>query len=85
MTIDEARDHIGEHVIYSAVPGQAEEGAVVRVGRKYVYVQYLSSPDPVATCPENLVLMRCGSVAEHFRLNMAEPGFPVRMHGDGLR
>lgn len=72
MTLDEARDNTGAHVIYSAVPGQAEEGSIACTGRKYVYVRYLRSPSPLATHPENLTLMRGGSVAEHIRLSTAE-------------
>lgn len=68
MTLDEARDHTREHVIYSAVPGDAEEGVIDSVGRRYVYVRYMRSPRPVATYPENLTLMRGGSMQEHFRL-----------------
>jgi hypothetical protein len=82
MTLDEARDHVGEKVIYSTHPGQAEEGVISSVGRKYVHVRYMRSPDPVATYPENLVLMRGGSPGEHIYLNMTEAGFPVHMRRD---
>ena len=61
MTLDEARDHIGEHVLY-AVPGKAEEGAIVRVGRMFVFVQYVNSTQPQATPPEHLTLVPYGSV-----------------------
>jgi hypothetical protein len=77
VTLDEARDHIGEHVVYSAVPGDAEEGVIDSVGRLYVYVRYMRSPSPVATFPENLTLMRGGSLREHIRIGMKEAGFPL--------
>jgi hypothetical protein len=84
MTLDEARDHIGEWVLYSSVPGECEAGVIASVGRKYVHVLYFGQSNAKATPPELLTLMRGGSVHEHFRLNMAESGFPVRMYGDGL-
>jgi hypothetical protein len=74
VTIDEARDNIWAHVVYSAFPGGAEEGVIDGVGRIYVYVRYMSPPHPVATRPEDLTLMRGGSLAEHLRLSAAEAG-----------
>jgi hypothetical protein len=84
MTLDEAREHIGERVLYSSVPGECEVGEIIAAGRKYVHVLYFGQPNAKATPPELLTLMRGGSVHEHFHLNMAESGFPVRMYGDGL-
>lgn len=77
MTLDEAREHTGEKVIYSAVPGDAEEGVIDSVGRLYVYVRYMGSPNLSATYPENLTLMRGGSLTEHIRLGMEEAGFDL--------
>jgi hypothetical protein len=82
MTLDEARDHISAHVIYSAVPGHAEEGVIDSVGRIYVFVRYMRSPSPVATCPESLTLMRGGSLREHIRLNMADARFGLATEED---
>jgi hypothetical protein len=82
MTLDEARDHVGETVLYSSVPGEAEAGVIVTVGAKYVHVCYGRDRNAKATRPELLTLMRGGSVAEHFRLNMVESGFPVTIAGD---
>jgi hypothetical protein len=81
MTLDEAREHIGETVIYSSVPGEADAGEIIAAGAKYVHVLYTGQPNTKATPPELLTLMRGGSVREHFRLNMADSGFPVRVSG----
>jgi len=72
VTLDEARDSIRKHVVYSAVPGDEEEGVIDSVGRKYVYVRYVRGHQPVATLPENLTLMRGGSLSEHIRLGVEE-------------
>lgn len=82
MTLDEARDHVGETVLYSSVPGECKVGAIVTVGTKYVHVCYGRDQNAKATRPELLTLMRGGSITEHFRLNMAESGFPVHVSGD---
>lgn len=77
MTIDEARAHVGEDVIYSTRPGEAEAGTIIRVGDLYAYVLYGRSLTPQATIPECLTLMRGGSVMEHFRLELTEAGIPL--------
>jgi hypothetical protein len=82
MTLDEARAHVGETVLYSSVPGECEVGVIVTVGRTYVHVCYGRDRNAKATRPELLTLMRGGSVREHFRLNMADSGFPVHVAGD---
>jgi hypothetical protein len=82
MTLDEARERVGEKVLYSSVPGECEVGEIVAAGTKYVHVLYVGQPNTKATPPECLTLMRGGSVAEHFRLGMAESGFPVHVSGD---
>lgn len=82
MTIEEARAHVGEKVLYSSVPGECEVGEIIAAGRKYVHVLYFGQPNAKATPPECLTLMRGGSVAEHFRLGMEEAGFPVHVAGD---
>lgn len=82
MTLDEARAHVGEKVLYSSVPGECEAGEIIMAGRKYVHVLYTGQANTKATPPECLTLMRGGNIREHFRLNMAEAGFPVRMAGD---
>lgn len=81
MTLDEAREHTGETVLYSSVPGEAEEGVIVTVGETYVHVRYGRDQNAKATRPELLTLMRGGSLAEHLRLNMADAGFPAEVNG----
>jgi len=82
MTLEEARAGIGETVLYSSVPGECEVGVIVTVGETYVHVCYGRDQNAKATRPELLTLMRGGSVREHFRLNMADSGFPVRVSGN---
>lgn len=77
MTLEEARAHVGETVLYSSVPGECEAGVIVTVGSKYVHVCYGRGQNAKATRPEMLTLMRGGSVAEHFQLNMIDAGFPM--------
>ncbi len=81
MTLEEARAGVGLKVLYSSVPGECEAGEIVAVGNTYVHVCYGRDRNARATRPELLTLMRGGSVAEHFRLNMAEAGFPVHVSG----
>jgi len=82
MTLDEARAHVGEKVLYSSVPGECEVGEIVTVGTKYVHVCYGKQQNAKATRPELLTLMRGGSVTGHFRLNMADSGFPITIAKD---
>lgn len=77
MTLDEARAHVGEKVIYSLRPGQADTGVISSVGDVYVFVLYGRDFTPKATYPGDLTLMRGGGVAEHFRLGMLDAGFPM--------
>jgi hypothetical protein len=82
MTLEEAGAQVGETVLYSSVPGECEVGVIVTVGTKYVHVCYGRDQNAKATRPELLTLMRGGSITEHFRLNMADSGFPVHVSGD---
>lgn len=84
MTLEEARNHVGDKVLYSSAPGECEVGTIVTVGRTYIHVRYGLDQGAKATRPELLTLMRGGSIAEHFRLGMAEAGFPVHVAGDAL-
>ena len=84
MTLGEARDHIGEEVIYSTRPGEMEAGVVTSVSDSHVFVRYGRGPGSQATRPDCLTLMLGGSLAEHVRLGMAGiPGFEGE--GDGSR
>jgi hypothetical protein len=77
MTLDEARAHVGERVLYSTWPGEADEGVITGVNGAYAFVRYGRDTAAKATRPEDLALLRGGSVAEHFRLGMLEAGFPL--------
>jgi hypothetical protein len=79
MTLEEARDRVGETVLYSTVPGECETGVIVTVGTTHVHVCYGRGQNAKATRPEFLTLMRGGSVTRHFELNLTEAGFPVHV------
>jgi hypothetical protein len=57
MTLDEARDHIGEGVIYRAGSVVAEDGVITSVNDHYVFVRYRVLGDGVATAPGDLTLL----------------------------
>jgi hypothetical protein len=76
VTLDEAREHIREKVVYSTRPGEADPGVIDSVSDRYVFVCY-GRHNPQATYPENLTLMRGGSLEEHVRLGMEDAGFPL--------
>jgi hypothetical protein len=84
LTLDQARAHIGEPVIYhppAYAVGEVRAGVIVRVCERdegpYLIVRYEGDGHDKATHAEHLTLMRGGSVREHFRLNLAEAGIPV--------
>jgi len=61
VTLDEAHDHIGDGVVYRR-PGspvsQAEDGLIVRVGERFVFVCYgTPGSTPRATDPADLELL----------------------------
>lgn len=56
MTIDEARSHIGEAVVYKHDDDEPEEGVIAKVGRVWVFVQYPGMDHPIADLPGNLTL-----------------------------
>jgi hypothetical protein len=39
MTLEEARSHIGQSVLYSAVGAEAEDAVIAHVTRSYVFVR----------------------------------------------
>jgi hypothetical protein len=40
MTLDEARQHIGDGVVYRSGDGAAEDGVITSVSDRYVFVRY---------------------------------------------
>ena len=60
MTLDEARNHIGNGVIYvpsGSSADAAEEGTITSVGERWVFVRYGSSRTSAATDPADLTLL----------------------------
>jgi hypothetical protein len=60
MTIDEARAHVGDGVIYRPPGGgydSAEEGTITSVNDRWVFVRYGRSRTSAATDPADLILL----------------------------
>jgi hypothetical protein len=62
MTLDEARAHIGDSVLYREGTSHAELGVIASVNESYVFVRYQSEHAVVivgsqATSPEDLTLI----------------------------
>ena len=57
MTLDEARGHIGDGVIYQPNHGDAEEGTITSVNHRFVFVRYGSRRTSAATDPSSLSLL----------------------------
>ena len=57
MTLDEAREHIGDGVIYKILGGHAEDGVITGVSDCFVFVQYRGDWHSKATAPELLQLL----------------------------
>ena len=66
MTLDEARSHIGDGVLYRPREhrpwsGPPEQGVITEVGRVWVFVRYgTPGSTPQATSPADLELLRTG-------------------------
>jgi hypothetical protein len=57
MTLDEARDHIGEAVAYHPAGSEPEHGTIAAASTVYVFVQYPGERGTRATYPEDLTLI----------------------------
>ena len=58
MTIDEAREHIGEAVVYTALdPVSQEDGVITSVANTIVFVRYTGDHHSKATYPRDLDLL----------------------------
>lgn len=59
MTITEARQHIGQGVVYRPHDDApvVENGTIVRVNDTWVFVLYSGDTTPKATSPHNLELL----------------------------
>lgn len=51
MTLDEARRHIGNKVVYRTGYGRVEEGVVTSVNDRFVFVRYGSDVHSKSTDP----------------------------------
>jgi hypothetical protein len=56
MTLTEAREHVGDGVIYRPPFGTPEPGVISSVGTKYVFVRYGSDQFGKSTDPAALTL-----------------------------
>jgi hypothetical protein len=56
VTLDEAREHIGQSVAYRAAGALAEEGVITSVGNVAVFVRYDGDLHSKATDPADLTL-----------------------------
>jgi hypothetical protein len=56
MTLDEARDHIGDAVTYRPAGSEPEHGTIAAASTVYVFVQYPGVRGTNATYPEDLTL-----------------------------
>ena len=64
MTLDEAREHIGDGVVYRPNGGQyptAEDGTITSVNERWVFVRYAGDSGSKATAPADLSLLFQGS------------------------
>jgi len=56
MTLDEAREYIGQPVIYERLGDEPRRGMITGVGNVSVFVQYADAQDETATRPSDLQL-----------------------------
>jgi len=57
MTLDEARNHVGDSVTYCAGLPWAEDGVITGTGEEVVYVAYGGRVQSQATLPADLTLL----------------------------
>jgi hypothetical protein len=63
MRLDEARNHIGDGVVYRPAHGDAEEGTITSVNDRFVFVRYGSRRTSAATEPGALTLLAAGKAS----------------------
>ena len=63
MTLDEARAHIGDGVVYLPCGGPVEEGVITSVNDHYVFAVYGADKTPKATRAADLILMATAATA----------------------
>lgn len=57
MKLEEARDHIGDGVVYSPSHGKGEDGVITSVNTQWVFVRYIGDMHSKATAPDQLTLL----------------------------
>lgn len=57
MTLEEARQHVGDRVAYRRPPGEVFRGEIAAVNGRYVFVLYDDSVYRQATDPADLTLL----------------------------
>lgn len=57
MTIEEARGHIGDGVVYLSGSGRAEDGVITSVSDRFAFVRYAGDQHSKATDPADLDLL----------------------------
>ena len=57
MTLDEARAHIGDGVVYRPPHGVVEDGVITSVGDRFVFARYGTDTHSKATDPAFLTLL----------------------------
>jgi hypothetical protein len=57
MTLDEAREHIGDGVVYDPSHGTPEDGTIIRVSEQWVHVRYGHQSITKATAAAQLTLL----------------------------
>lgn len=57
MTLDEARNHIGDGVVYSTGFSPPEDGVITGVSASMVFVQYAGDLHAKGTDPADLTLL----------------------------
>jgi hypothetical protein len=62
MTLGEAREHLGEGVIYRTADGKTD-GVITSVGDRWVFVRYAGDQRSKATDPGMLRLLAAGASA----------------------
>lgn len=60
MTLEDAREHIGDGVVYTPAHGAREDGVITGVSSVYVFVHYAGDRGSKATYPEDLTLLAAG-------------------------
>ena len=64
MTIEEARAHIGDGVVYAPAYGDREDGVITSVSDRFAFVRYGSRQTSAATDPAALSLLNTETTEE---------------------